>query len=78
MKALPGSGSTYYNYKNQHSIMLMARCDAEYRFTTVNIGAPGRCSDGGVFKNPMLAHLLENRNCFGTQKLLRTETKQNL
>ena len=54
------SGSTYFNYKSFFSIVLLALVDAEYRFLYVNVGCQGRISDGGVFKNSELYHLLVN------------------
>ncbi|XP_065583667.1 uncharacterized protein LOC136042630 [Artemia franciscana] len=54
------SGSTYYNYKNFFSIVLMAVCDADYKFTLVDIGAPGSRSDGGVFSDTQFAIYLDS------------------
>ncbi|KMQ85549.1 nuclease harbi1-like protein [Lasius niger] len=59
IQAPPRSGSCYYNYKGKHSINLLAVSDAKNRFTIVDIGAEGWQSDGGVFENSALPHLLE-------------------
>lgn len=55
------SGSSYFNYKNSHSIVLLGICNAKYIFTFVDIGAYGRRSDGGIFKDSLIGQSFENK-----------------
>lgn len=58
LQAPAHTGSDFYNYKDQFSIVLLALVDAKYLFRYVDIGCKGRISDGGVFKNtPLYANL---------------------
>lgn len=53
------SGSLYFDYKQQHSIVLLALVDAHYRFMYIDVGANGRQSDAGVYANSNLSGALE-------------------
>ena len=54
------SGSYYFNYKHNFSIVLLALVDADYKFTYIDVGCNGRISDGGVFRNCSLNKAMEN------------------
>ena len=59
MQAPHKSGSSFFNYKKTHSIVLMAICNAKYEFTMVDIGDSGRQSDGSVYNNSQLGYAIE-------------------
>ena len=54
------AGSTYYNYKQFHSIILMALVDAGYSFIFVYIGANGSCADNRIFEESGLPEAPKN------------------
>lgn len=61
IKAPPNSGDVYLNDKKYFSIVLMASCDAEYKFTLASIGDVGGSSDDGTFASSNFGRLiLEN------------------
>lgn len=55
------TGSMYFNYKKEFNIVLLALVNAEYRFITVDIGAYGKNSDGGIFRASKLGQGIINK-----------------
>ncbi|XP_047132643.1 uncharacterized protein LOC124811312 [Hydra vulgaris] len=60
MQAPACSGSSFYNYKKTHSIVLLAVCNAKHQFSLLDIGNSGRQSDGSVYANSQLGYAIEN------------------
>ena len=56
-----GSGSSFFNYKRNYSIVLVGVCDAKYKFILVDIGDSGRQNDGSVYNNSYLELAIENK-----------------
>ena len=54
------AGSSFFNYKNTHSIVLMAVVDAHHCFLVVDVGESGRHSNGGVLYKPAFGIALAN------------------
>ncbi|XP_063615556.1 uncharacterized protein LOC134788653, partial [Penaeus indicus] len=55
------SGSEYYDYKTNHSIIILALVDANYKFLYVDVGAKGRASDAGVWDKCTLRECIERQ-----------------
>ena len=54
------SGSYYYNYKHNNSIVLMAVAGPDYECIYADVGTNGRISDGGVWNKCSLSRGLED------------------
>ena len=53
-------GSAFYNYKNLHSLTLLAVCDAKYTFTLVDIGGYGKDNDAALLQISAFGDAFEN------------------
>ena len=75
MQATARSGSAFFNYNKQFSIVLMAVCSANYKFLFVDIGDSGRQSDGSVYSNSNLEFAIEENKLHIPEqsKLLNSE-----
>ncbi|XP_018371358.1 PREDICTED: uncharacterized protein LOC108766517 [Trachymyrmex cornetzi] len=60
IQAPPNIGSSFYNYKQFFSIILLATCDTNYKFTWIDVGQYGSMSDGGVWTNTEFAQDLQS------------------
>ncbi|XP_036143379.1 protein ALP1-like, partial [Monomorium pharaonis] len=60
IQAPPNSGSLYYNYKKTYSIVLLAACDHNYKFTLVDCGAYGSNNDAGIFARSEFGNAVQN------------------
>ena len=54
------SGATYKNYKGFFSIVLLAFVTYDYKIVYADVGAQGKISDGGVFRDCSMNHALSN------------------
>ena len=70
IKCPKGDGSTFFNYKGFHSIVLLGLVDSHYEFIFIVTGCQGRSSDGGDFRNTELySHLVSELNLPGPVEL---------
>ncbi|KAK4882509.1 hypothetical protein RN001_005828 [Aquatica leii] len=76
LQAPRSEGSTYFNYKGTHSIVLLVLVDAKYKFTYIDVGCNGRVSDRGVFASSTLSHSTKtNKLNFPAEQPLPRRTK---
>ncbi|XP_050500955.1 uncharacterized protein LOC126880922 [Diabrotica virgifera virgifera] len=60
IKCLQKSGSNYFSYLKNFSIVLMAIVDPEYKFICIDVGGYGKNSDGGIFETSAMGRKFAN------------------
>ncbi|GFU07569.1 DDE Tnp4 domain-containing protein [Trichonephila clavipes] len=60
IKAPKNSGSLFYNYKDYHSMVMLAVVDADCKFTAVDVGSYGREGDAGIYLKSEIGQRIKN------------------
>ncbi|XP_024533996.1 protein ANTAGONIST OF LIKE HETEROCHROMATIN PROTEIN 1-like [Selaginella moellendorffii] len=63
-------GESYYDQKQQYSVILQGVCDAQKRFLSVYAGWPGRVPDTRVFRNSTLRNKIVARELLTSPAVL--------
>ncbi len=53
------SGSSFFNYKHNFSIVLMALVDSDYQFISIDVGSMGTFTNGNTFANSVLVKKMQ-------------------
>lgn len=56
----PSTGSQFFNYKKQFSVVLLGIADANAKFIAFDLGSQGSQSDGGILKNSPLSSICDS------------------
>lgn len=78
IEKLPNTGSSNYNYKSYHSIVLMACSDADGLFVFIETGFAGRNSDGGILQASSIKRFIENGLNLPPPSKLPNDEQENL
>jgi len=62
IKKPPKSGTSFFNYKQTFSSVLMALVDANYKCISVDVGSMGRFSDANIFTSSVLARKMNRQS----------------
>lgn len=75
VKQPPKSGTSFFNYKKYFSVVLMAICDADYNFISIDVGAYGSTGYSWVLENSAFGNMiLRTHNTFPPPKKLQGTT----
>ncbi|XP_058832521.1 uncharacterized protein LOC131690547 isoform X2 [Topomyia yanbarensis] len=77
IRAPAKSGSLYFNYKKNFSIVLLALVDAHANFIAVDVGSYGKNSDGGIFAKSNIGKCLEQNKFFVPENTCLPGTNQS-
>lgn len=60
----------HFNYKEYHSMVLLAVVDEECKFTSVDISSYGREGDAGIYLKSKIGKMIKNKNQYPERKIL--------